>query len=84
MPGKGIALLHIDADLYQSYLEALNILYAKVQPGGVIVFDEYMDGITHVNFPGAKTAIDEFFADKPFNIQRDKHYGKYYIIKPRD
>lgn len=82
--GQGIALLHIDADLYQSYLDVLNILYGKVKPGGVIAFDEYMDGWTHVAFPGAKTAIDDFFADKPFNIQRDKYYGKYYLIKPRD
>lgn len=50
----------------------------------MIAFDEYMDDITHVNYPGAKTAIDEFFADKPFDLRRDKHYGKYYIIKPRD
>lgn len=82
--GQGIALLHIDADLYQSYLDTLNILYDKVRPGGVIAFDEYMDGITHVNYPGAKTAIDEFFADKPFALRRDKQYGKYYVIKPRD
>jgi hypothetical protein len=81
--GQGIALLHIDADLYQSYLDTLNILYDKVRPGGVIAFDEYMDGITHVNYPGAKQAIDEFFADKPFELRRDKHYGKYYVIKPR-
>ena len=82
--GQGIALLHIDADLYQSYLDTLNILYDKVRPGGVIAFDEYMDGIAHVNFPGTKTAIDEFFANRPFDFRRDKHYGKYYIIKPRD
>lgn len=82
--GQGIAPLHIDADLYQSYRDSLNILYEQVQPGGVIAFDEYMDGITHVNYPGAKTAIDEFFANRPFDLRRDKHYGKYYIIKPRD
>lgn len=82
--GQGIALLHIDADLYQSYRDSLDILYEQVQPGGVIVFDEYMDGITHMNYPGAKKAIDEFFADEPFDLRRDKHYGKYYIIKPRD
>jgi len=82
--GEGIALLHIDADLYQSYCDVLNILYDKVRPGGVIAFDEYMDGMTNVNFPGAKRAIDEFFADKPFNLKRDKHYGKYYVTKSRD
>ena len=82
--GQGTALLHVDADLHQSYRDALNMLYDEVQPGGVIAFDEYMDGITHLNFPGAKKAIDEFFADRAFHLRRDKRYGKYYLIKPRE
>ena len=82
--GQEIALLHIDADLYGSYRDSLNILYPRVKPGGVIAFDEYMDGITHVNYPGAKKAIDEFFADKPFDLRRDQHYSKYYVMKTRD
>lgn len=81
--GDGIALLHIDVDLYRSYLDVFNGLYDEVMPGGVIAFDEYMDGITHLGFPGAKKAIDEFFSDKPFDLRRDKHYGKYYVVKPR-
>ena len=81
--GPGIALLHIDADLYQSYLDVLNALYDKVRPGGIIAFDEYMDGRTNIAFPGAKRAIDEFFSNKAVEIQRDKHYGKFFVVKPR-
>lgn len=81
--GPGIVLLHIDADLYQSYLDVLKLLYDKVRPGGVIAFDEYMDGRTNVDFPGAKAAIDEFFRDKRVEIRRDKRYGKYFAVKPR-
>jgi hypothetical protein len=82
--GKRIALLHIDADLYQSYKTALQSLYARVPPGGVIAFDEYMGSFEHHDFPGAKKAIDEFFADQPVEILRDEVFGKYYMVKPAD
>lgn len=56
-----IALLHLDGDLYESYRTCLTHLYDRVVPGGVIVFDDYSDP----RWPGAKRAVDEFFADKP-------------------
>ena len=80
--GDKIALLHIDADLYQSYKTVLEELYDKVQPGGVIAFDEYMGSFEHHGFPGAKKAVDEFFADKDVTIQRDETFGKYFVVKP--
>ncbi|MGE4159268.1 MAG: TylF/MycF/NovP-related O-methyltransferase [Planctomycetota bacterium] len=80
--GSGIALLHIDADLYQSYLDVLSVLYDKVIPGGVIVFDEYMNTYEHYKFPGAKKAIDEFFIPRAVPILRDEAHGGYYVIKP--
>ena len=36
-----LALLHADADLYGSTLEALEGLDARIAPGTVILFDEY-------------------------------------------
>jgi hypothetical protein len=72
-----IALLHLDVDLYQSYKDCLNALYDYVIPGGVIMFDEYEDIVA---FPGAKKAIDQFFADKSDEITKDSS-GKYFIIK---
>ena len=53
-------LLHLDCDLYESYLTCLNNLYKNVVNKGVIVFDEYY---SH-KYPGARIAIDEFFEDK--------------------
>ena len=79
--GKQIALLHLDADLYESYKTSLEELYAKVQKGGVIAFDEYMGTFEHIHFPGARRAIDEFFADRDVEILRDQSFGKYYMIK---
>ncbi|WP_305908381.1 TylF/MycF/NovP-related O-methyltransferase [Methylomarinum sp. Ch1-1] len=73
-----IALLHLDCDLYESYTLALENLYDKVQPGGVIMFDEYRDN----RWPGATKAIDEFLSDKPEVIQsHQKCTWKYYIVK---
>lgn len=82
--GEKIALLHIDADLYESYKTVLETLYDKVQKGGIIAVDEYMETFDHVNFPGAQKAIDEFFKSRNIEIRlsRDVASGKYYIIKP--
>lgn len=55
-----IAILHLDGDLYESYLTCLNNLYDNVIKNGVIIFDEYY---SH-KYPGARVAVDEFFTDK--------------------
>ncbi|NOZ10114.1 MAG: hypothetical protein GXP09_03585 [Gammaproteobacteria bacterium] len=41
--GDPISFLHLDVDLYQSYIDSLNYFYDLVLPGGVIAFDEYKD-----------------------------------------
>ena len=71
-------MLHLDCDLYESCKLALETFYDKVQPGGVIMFDEYADA----RWPGATKAIDEFFSDKPEMIQPDpKCTWKYHVTK---
>jgi hypothetical protein len=73
-----IALLHLDCDLYESYKVALGNLYDKVVTGGIIMFDEYDDH----RWPGARKAIDEFFADKPEKpIPHQRCTWKYYVHK---
>src|SRR6266567_2397521 len=73
-----IALLHLDCDLYESYKISLETLYGKVASGGVIMFDEYADQ----RWPGARKAIDEFFADKPEHVvAHHKCSWKYYVQK---
>jgi len=78
--GPGIAVLHIDADLYHSYLGVLRYLYDRVVPGGVIVFDEYLNTMDLEKFPGASAAINEFF-DGREQIRRDKPSGRYYVVR---
>lgn len=76
-----IALLHIDADLYDSYRTVLGELYSKVTPGGVVMFDEYCGPEDHRNWPGAKKAIDEYFSESLSSIILDEKTGKAYMIK---
>ena len=57
---KQFAFVHIDVDLYQPTLDSLNFFYNKVVPGGVILCDDYGS----LFCPGAKQAMEEFFADK--------------------
>ena len=75
--GAPIALLHLDSDLYESYLAALNSLYQYVVPGGIITFDEYRAPI----WPGPTQAVDEFFEDRPENVVRSPLREFYYVVK---
>lgn len=73
---KTFTVVHLDCDLYQSYITCLNFFYPRVKPGGYIVFDVY---------PGAQKAIDSFLADKPEKIQGFDESApfkpRYFIVK---
>lgn len=73
-----IALLHVDADLYESYRDVLNNLYGKVVSGGIIFFDEYGESA----WPGAKKAVDEFCSEHSLHLEKSPEASKYYIVKP--
>jgi hypothetical protein len=51
-----IALLRLDTDWYESTRHELEHLYARVPPGGVLIFDDYS------TWQGARKAVDEFVA----------------------
>lgn len=76
---RPIALLHVDCDLHDSIMTCLNCLYDTVQPGGLIIFDEYLDP----NFPGAKRAVDTFFSDKRETVQQysSMGYERCFVVK---
>lgn len=56
-----VAYAHIDLDLHDPIKSSLEFIYPRMVPGGVILFDDY--GCP--GCPGAKKAVDDFFADKP-------------------
>jgi O-methyltransferase len=56
--GHRFCFAHIDADLYSSVLLATDFIFPRLNPGGVIVYDDY--GFR--TCAGAKAAVDEYFA----------------------
>jgi hypothetical protein len=59
-----LALLRLDTDWYQSTHHQLVHLYPRLAPGGVLLVDDYG------SFPGARKAVDEYFADSPVLLAR--------------
>jgi len=53
-PIRQLALLRLDGDLYESTMDALKALYAKVSPGGFIIVDDFND------FEPCRRAVLEF------------------------
>jgi hypothetical protein len=53
-PIDRLAVLRIDGDLYESTMDVLNSLYAKVTIGGFVIVDDYH------TWPPCKLAVDEF------------------------
>lgn len=58
------SLVHVDVDLYEPTRDAIAFFYPRVNAGGVIICDDYGSAYC----PGAKKAIDAFFADKPERV----------------
>jgi hypothetical protein len=77
--GVKFSLVHLDCDTYDAYRECMAFFYPRMNPGGVILLDEYNDP----PWPGCNKALDEFLADKPEKLQMmslDNH-EKYYLVK---
>lgn len=55
------SLVHVDVDIAAAVESCCAFFYPRLVPGGVMVLDDY--GFT--SCPGAKSAADAFFADKP-------------------
>lgn len=76
MPKK-ISLLRLDTDFYESTKHELENFYPLLQPGGVLIIDDYG------HFKGAKKAVDDYFdqmPSKPF-LNRIDYTGRL-VIKP--
>jgi len=55
------SLVHVDADIYDSVRACCEFFYSRLEKDAVMVFDDY----GFPTCPGARKAVDEFFADKP-------------------
>lgn len=61
---RTFSLVHIDVDLHDPTLASLEFFYPRMSPGGIIVCDDY----GFESCPGARAAMDAFFATRPDTI----------------
>ena len=77
LPATRISLLHLDLDVKEPTQYALERLYDRVTPRGLIVFDDY--GMV----AGATEVVDAFSKKNGLTIQKTSHYTiPVYIQKP--
>ena len=77
LENKTFAFVHIDADLYQSTLDALLFFYPRLSPGGMILVHDY-----NHNWEGVEKAINEFSKTIPEGFaELPDMYGSALLIK---
>jgi hypothetical protein len=72
LPDK-IAILRLDTDWYESTKKELDVLYPRLQKGGVLIIDDYG------HWAGAKKAVDEYFAGQPVWLHRIDYTGRLMV-----
>ncbi len=76
-PATRIALLHLDMDVKEPTVFALERLYPLVVPGGLIVFDDYS------TVAGETEAVDDFLAENGLVLEKTRfNYIPSYVVKP--
>ncbi len=70
------SFVHLDVDLYQPTIDSLEFFYERMGSGGIILCDDY----GFATCPGAKKAMDSFFADKSEGIVR-LPTGQGFVVK---
>ena len=76
-PETRIALLHLDMDVKEPTDFALELLYDRVVPGGIIVFDDYNAVV------GETISVDEFVAKHKLKLEKLPFYNvPAYVRKP--
>ncbi len=62
--GRQFCFVHVDVDLYQPTRDSVEFFFPRLQAGGMLVCDDY--GFD--SCPGARRALDEYFAGRPERI----------------
>lgn len=60
-----IAFAFLDGDFYDSIYTALGLVWPRMQPGGLVLIDDYQ----RAELPGATTAVSDFFGGRPPALQ---------------
>jgi hypothetical protein len=72
---RRFSFAHIDVDLYEPTLASLQFFYERLNPGGLLVCDDY----GFLTCPGATQAVDEYLADKPEKMLLLPGGGGFFI-----
>ena len=67
-PSTRLSLLHLDMDVREPTSYALDMLYDRLVPNGLIIFDDYG------SVAGESDAVDEFLSKHNLKIQKMPHY----------
>lgn len=70
-PGLRLSMLHIDIDIYEPVKIALENLYPRVLPGGIVVLDEF----AHQDWPGESAALEDYFKENSLPVPELKTFG---------
>lgn len=73
---RRFAFVHVDVDLFEPTLRSFDFFYPRLERHGVMVCDDYGSGA----YPGARSAMDQFFADKP-ETPIELPQGQAFIVK---
>ena len=74
-PATRLALLHLDMDVKEPTSFALELLYDRVVPGGLIIVDDYNA------VEGATQAIDDFIGKCGVQVEKLPHYAYPSFIR---
>jgi O-methyltransferase len=76
---RRFSFVHLDIGIYQAYKECLEFFYPRMNPGGIILVNDYNDP----PWPGCNKAVDEFLSGKPEKLRliQIDNYERFYIHK---
>ena len=76
-PEVKVALLHIDTDVYAPTKVALDLLWDRLVPGGILMLDDYN------SVEGETKAVDELIERERLSIEKMPYYKiPSFIVKP--
>ncbi|HEX8770075.1 MAG TPA: TylF/MycF/NovP-related O-methyltransferase, partial [Acidimicrobiales bacterium] len=73
------SLVHIDVDLYEPHRDAVQFFWPRLSEDGLMIFDDYGSSFC----PGARRAIDEFFAPLGLDVIGAPTGQGFLFKKPR-
>jgi O-methyltransferase len=77
-PIERLAILRVDADMYESTMQALQFLYPKVSPGGIVIVDDYA-------LDTCKIAVDDFRRERGITAPMTRiDWTGVFWIKPEE